>query len=76
VAAQIAVGDDADDVSTRIDDADAAKAFRRHLDQRVGHFCAQRLQRHRVAGMHEVAGVFQHRAELAARMQHAEIDRA
>ena len=59
----------------RIDDADAAKALRRHLDQRVRHLGAERLQRHRVAGMHEVAGIFQHRAELAAGMQHAEIDR-
>ena len=75
VAAQIAVGDDADDLPARINDADAAEAFRRHLDQRVGHLGPQRLQRHGIAGMHEVAGIFQHRAELAARMQHAEIDR-
>ena len=58
-----------------IDDADAAKALRRHFDQRVGHLGAERLQRHRFAGVHEVAGVFQERAELAAGMQHAEIHR-
>ena len=33
-------------------------------------------KRHLVAGMHEVAGIFQHRPELAAGVQHAEIDRS
>ena len=75
VAAQVTVGDDADDRSARIDDADAAETLRRHLDQRVGHPGTHWLQRHRVSGMHQVAGIFQHGAELAARMQHAEIHR-
>ncbi len=46
-----------------------AKALRRHLDQRIRHPGAERLQRHRVAGMHEIAGVFEQSAELAAGMQ-------
>ena len=57
------------------DDADAAEALRRHFDQRVRHLPAERLQRQRVAVMHEVASVFEQRAEPAAGMQRPEIDR-
>ena len=74
VAGECSVRDLAEALLARIDDADTAKTLRRHLDQRVGHLGAERLKRYRVARMHEVAGIFQHRAELAARMQHAEID--
>ncbi len=72
---QIAVGDDADHMAVAVGDADAAKTLRRHFHQRIGHLGAERLERHGVARMHEVAGVFQHRTQLAARMQHAEIHR-
>ena len=42
---------------------------------RVGHARAERRQRHGLAGMHELAHHFEQRAELAARVQQAEIHR-
>ena len=49
VAAQVAVGDDADELARRVGDADAAEALGRHLDHRVRHARAERDQRDRIA---------------------------
>ena len=75
VAAQIAVGDDAGELAGVVGDGDAAEALGRHFDDRRRHWRAARDQRHRIARMHDVADEFECRAELAARMKDAEIDR-
>ena len=72
--AQIAIGDDAHKVSVCIGDADAAKAFARHFDQRVRHRGAERDQRDCIAGMHDIGGKFEHGAEPPTRVQLAKID--
>ena len=69
VPAQIAVGDDADQSPRGIDDADAAEALGGHFHDRIGHRGAERRQRHRGAGVHEVAHRLEQGAELAAGMQ-------
>ena len=75
VAAEIAVRDDADEIAVAVGDADAAKALGRHLQHRIRHLGAERGERDRLAAVHDVAGEFQQRAEPAAGMQQAEIDR-
>jgi hypothetical protein len=75
VPAQIAIGDDAGELALAVDDADAAEALGGNLHHGRAHARAKLRQRHGVALVHDVADEFQLRAELAARMQHPEIDR-
>ena len=73
MAADVAVGDDADQPTGRIDHADAAEALGAHHHDRLGHRRFGRHQRQRVQPMHQVADQAQASAQLAARMQHAEM---
>ncbi len=75
VAAEIAVRDDANQISLAAGDANAAKAFCRHLQHGSRHFGAKRSEWDRLAALHDVAGEFQQHAEPAARMEQSEIDR-
>ena len=73
MAAQIAVGDDADKVSPRIGDAEAAKAFLRDHQQRLVHPQSERRKRQPVAPMHHVADVGEVGAQRAAGMKAVEV---
>ncbi len=75
VAPQVAVGDDADQRTAAIDDADAAEGLGGHLVDRLRHARAERHERNLGAGVHEIAHQLEHGAELAARVEAAEIER-
>ena len=74
-AAQVAVGDDADDLAGVVDDADAAKPLRRDFLDRFRHAGAERLEGDCAASVHDIARRFQHRAELAAGVEVGEFHR-
>ena len=65
VTAEIAVGDDADEIAVVIDDADAAEALADISAPPPTSSC-RGDERHRVAGVHEVAHELQQGAEPAA----------
>ena len=75
VPAHVAVGDDADEALTLVEDADAAKPLAGNLDHRRRHFGFDRDARDALALMHDVAHQHQFGAELAAGVEHAEIER-
>ena len=75
VPAQVAVGDDADEPSVRVDDRRRSRSPCAVISTIASrHRRAERRERHRVAGVHDVAHEFEHRAEPSARMEVAEID--
>jgi hypothetical protein len=75
VTAQVAVGDDPRELARVLEHRDAAEALRRHLDDRFRHpgVCAD--ARDALAGVHDFAHMLEFRAELAARVKGAEIER-
>ena len=75
VAAQVAVGDDADEPAVAIGDADAAEALARHLDEGVRHARTGRRQGQGGALVHDVAHELEHGAEPSGRVQEAELAR-
>ena len=75
-AAQIAIGEDADQPAFGIDRAEAAEALFRHQQQRIVHRGIRRGERQFAAGMHQVPRPAQLGAQLSAGMEAAEIGRA
>ena len=76
VAAQVAVGDDADQPSIAVEHAKAAVAPPRHDDQHVGHGHGLEAKRQFFLRMHDVAHMLQLRSQLAAGVELAEVMRA
>ena len=75
MAAEVAVGDDADQIAVVVDDAEAAEALLADQEQRFLHRRAERRERQPVAGMHHVADMREVGAERAAGMEVAETRR-
>ena len=72
-AAEIAVGEDADQRTVAIDDAEAAETLGGHHRHGIAEPRAERHQRQRVALMHDGADEMEARAEPPAGMEDAEI---
>ena len=75
MAAQIAVGDDADQPAVAVDHADAAEALGGDFENRLAHGRVRFDERQAFARMHHVAHEAQACAKLAAGMEQAEVAR-
>src|SRR4051812_36011965 len=65
VPAQVAVGNDADQLLTGIDDADATKTLAGNFDERFRHATAYTDQWNGIAPVHNIAHKGEHRPQLA-----------
>src|SRR5262245_11675583 len=73
MAAQIAICQNAGELTVLVNDAKAAEALLGHHNERRAHAFVCRHDRKPIALMHDVAHMLEGRAELAARMKNLEI---